>query len=348
MNRGKKTLHIVIGCDTDPDRRSLVNSTADDGLSWRGMSEGIPLLKKLVEDLKDSEGHAPIFTWLLRVDEQIRILHGAYRWVLENFRRLLLDFESTGDELGWHPHFYRLSAEKKNWYQETDDVDWQTRMLQQAHDAYMAIFPGRAQSVRVGWDYHNNATMRKLDELGVRIDFSAVPGLSTKTSSSKKRNHNLYDWYISPREPFYPSKADYRRGAIGDEGSLSILELPNFTSTSFVWGMISGLQFTRKMNDISHIFRAIRRPTYWINLTGKPELFSPIASQLKKSLKKARQPELLFVTYFHADELLDNKTTLYDRQSLRTNLETIFRLCGDEDYAVRFSRAREIPGLIHA
>ena len=346
MSREKRTLHIIIGCDTDPDRRGFVDSAADEALSWRGMSEGIPLLKEMVEDLKDSDGHAPIFSWLLRVDEQIRILHGEYGWVLENFRRLLLDLESTGDELGWHPHFYRLDEEKKNWYQETDDVDWQTRMLQQAYDAYMNIFPGRAQSVRMGWDFHNNATMRKLDELGARVDFSAVPGLSTKASSSRKRSHNFYDWYVSPREPFYPSKADYRRGATGSEESLSILELPNFTSTSFVWGIVSGLQFMRKMNDISQILRAIRCPTYWINLTGKPKLFSPIASQLKKSLKRAKQPELPFVTYFHPDELLDNKSRLYDRQSLRTNLETIIKICGDENYAVRFSRAREIPSVV--
>ncbi len=345
MVKGNRTLYIIIGCDTDPDRRDFVKYAAGERLSWRGMSEGIPLLKGLVEDLKDSDGHAPIFTWLLRVDEQIRTVHGGYGWVLENFRRLLLDLESTGDELGWHPHFYRSDRKKENWYQETEDVGWQTRMLQQAHDAYTNIFPGRAQRVRMGWNYHNNATMKKLDELGIKIDFSAVPGLSTKATSSRKIQ-NVYDWYISPREPFFPSRTDYRRGALGGEESLSILELPNFTSKSLIWGIIGGLQFTRKMHDMSLMLKAIRRPTYWINLTGKPGLFSPIASQLRRDLRNANQPDLFFATYFHADELLDNKSSLYDRNSLRTNLETIIKICEDEDYAVKFSSAREIPGIV--
>ena len=345
MSPGKRTLHIIIGCDTDPDRQDFVDGASVERLSWRGMSEGIPILKGMVDDLIDSDGRAPVFTWLLRVDEQIRMLHGEYGWILQNFRRLLLDLESTGDELGWHPHFYRLDEKKKNWFQEINDVEWQTGMLHQAYDAYMKIFPDRARSVRMGWDYHNNATMRKLDELGVKIDFSAVPGLSTKATSSRKI-HNVYDWYISPREPFFPSKTDYRRGVVEGEESLSILELPNFTSKSFIWGIISGLQFMRKMNDITQLLKAIKHATYWINLTGRPGLFSPIASQLRRDLRNAKQPDLFFATYFHADELLDNKSSLYDRSSLRTNLETIIKICEDENYAVKFLRAGQIPSII--
>jgi hypothetical protein len=101
----------------------------------------------------------------------------------------------------------------------------------------------------------------------------------------------------------------------------------------------------RKMHDMSQILKAIRRPTYWINLTGRPGWFSPIASQLRRDLRNANQPELFFATYFHADELLDNKSYLYNRQSLRINLETIIEICKNTNYSVKFTKAREMPEL---
>jgi hypothetical protein len=310
------------------------------------MIEGIPRVKELVRGLTDHRGHEPIFTWLLRVDEQIEAIHGTYNWVLATHRDFLLELEKTGDELGWHPHFWRRDAESGQWYQEITDTAWQIEMLEQAHRAYMELLPGRALSVRMGWAYHNNRTFQTLDKLGVKVEFSALPGLRTLSAKSGTRSENFFDWFITPRIPYYPSRDDYRRPPEGQEVALKTLEAPSFTSQSLFWGLAGGLQLMRKMKSPAQFFQALRRPTFCINLSGRPKLFAPLAVQLRKELRKTNEGTSIFATYFHADELLANKSSLYNLESVRSNLETVFRICEKEGIAVEFAEARQIPDLI--
>ena len=146
-----KTVYIVIGCDTDPDRKSFFADLPEDSLSWRGMLEGIPLMKKKVSEIKDSHGNKPLFSWCLRVDHQIKEYYGKYNHILETYKSFFEELEKDGDELAWHPHFFKYDPVKNDWYQEFKDVDWQVKMLQEAHADYMSVFPGRAKSVRMGF-----------------------------------------------------------------------------------------------------------------------------------------------------------------------------------------------------
>jgi hypothetical protein len=254
--------------------------------------------------------------------------------------------EHGGDELGWHPHFWRQDDQTRSWYQDAKDAEWQLSMLRQSHEAYMRVFPGRARSVRMGWDYHNNQTFQTLEQLGVVADFSAIPGLRTARGSNSRQRENLFDWYETPRSPYFPSRSDYRRPGRSGEDSYTLIEAPNFTSTSLFWGAISGLQFARKTRDLMQLAQAARRPTYWINITGRPKLFSPLLSQLKRDLSISKKGNGFFVTYFHPDELLDNKSSLYDLSSVRTNLDGILQVCRSRDTEVVFVPAREIPALV--
>ncbi len=346
MGDSTNTLYIIIGCDTDPDRPSFVDGADDDCGSWRGVEEGISLYKELISDLKDSAGNEPKTTWLLRVDEQVKTIKGDYTWVLKRYERGLKALEADGDELGWHPHFYKYDKEGKVWFQEVNDSAWQVEMLDEAYRAYQAAFPGRAKSVRMGWDFHNGATMKKLSELGVKAEFSALPGLRTNMPIGTKRVYNIFDWYISPRNPYFPSSADYRRGSRGDEKPLDILEIPIFISPSLMWGLISGAQFARKMKNPSALMRALRRPSYFINITGKPKLFAPLLHHLDGALRRIDNQSFFFASYFHADELLDNKSSLYSRYNLRDNLASIIRICEMRGHSVKFIRAGDAGQLI--
>ncbi|MFC1476096.1 hypothetical protein ACFLQW_03745 [Candidatus Zixiibacteriota bacterium] len=257
-----RIVYVIIGCDTDPDRAGYLESVKPGKLSWRGMTEGIPRVKELVHGLTDHRGHEPVFTWLLRVDEQIKVIHGAYNWVPATHRDFLLDLEKTGDELGWHPHFWRQDTASGEWYQEINDTDWQIEMLEQAHRAYLEVLPGRTHSVRMGWAYHTNRTFQTLDKLGVKVEFSALPGLRTLSAKSGTRSENLFDWFTTPRAPYYPSREDYRRPAKGREAALGTLEVPSFTSRSLFWGLAGGIQLMRKMKSPTQFIQALRRPTY--------------------------------------------------------------------------------------
>ena len=339
-------VYVVIGCDADPDRKDLLDRVPSGTLTWRGLTEGIPLLKRSLQGLRDKTGREPVFTWLLRADEQIRDLHGEYAAIARMYRPLLQTLQQSGDELGWHPHFWRRDGAGGNWYQEVEDVDWQIDMLKKAHADLAACLPDGVKSVRMGWDYHNNRTYRALEELGVVVDFSAIPGLRTFIGAPPKRGENLFDWHSSPQTPFRPSRQDYRRPAEGRTNQSRLLEVPNFVSTSVVWGLVSGLQLARKTRNLRLLSQSIRRPTYWINITARRRFFAPLVKQLRKTLRYSDiSSPLVFATYFHPDELLPNRSGLYDLESVRSNLEAVLRTCDDASSSVEFIKASSVPAL---
>src|SRR2546426_4747577 len=79
-------------------------------------TEGIPAVKQLLCGLKDSAEREPVFTWLLRADEQVRTLQGAYGWVVqahEAFLRSLRSEEHTSELQSPCNLVCRLLLEKK-------------------------------------------------------------------------------------------------------------------------------------------------------------------------------------------------------------------------------------------
>ena len=188
--------------------------------------------------------------------------------------------------------------------------------------------------------------MKKLDELGVKVDFSAVPGLRTTSNSYKKFPYNIYDWYITPRLQYHPAETDYRRAPREGENGLSILEVPNFTSNSIFWGIIAGLQMARKMKTPAQLIQSLGKPTYWVNLTGIQRLYSPLIKGLRKRLESQSRSPVFFVTYFHADELIENKSSIYSRDNLRRNLSNIGEMCEELEVPFEFIRAKHIPDIV--
>lgn len=309
------------------------------------MTEGIPALKARLHGVTDAAGHEPIFTWLLRADQQILEHEGSYAWAVRTQRSLLASLQDSGDELGWHPHFWRRASPQARWVQELEDVDWQVEMLRRAHADLATGFAGPPQSVRMGWAYHNNRTYRTLEDLGITVECSAIPGYRTLTGRAPATPENQFDWYSTPRTPYWPSRADYRRPAREGEASSRLLEVPSFVSTSLPWALASGLQLTRKTGDGAQLWQAVRRPTYCINVTARPRLFAPLAAQLRRALRFAPAGPVVFATQFHADEVVPNRSRLYDLDSVRTNLEAVLRVCREEGAAAEFIPAGRLSAL---
>jgi hypothetical protein len=340
------TVHVVITCDVDPDRERLLDGIPPGRLTWRGATEGIPAAKDSLRGVTDDEGREPVFTWFLRADEQVRELEGAYASFVHARAPLLQSLQERGDELGWHPHFWRRTTPNGPWAQEIADVDWQVDMLRNAHRDLVACFPGTLKSVRMGWSYHNNRTFGALEDLGLVVDLSAAPGLRTLTPTSPERgSENLFDWQSTPREPFHPSRADCRRAARPGESASRMLEVPTFVSTSLPWSLVSGVQMARKTGDVAQLWRAVRRPTYCINVTARPVYFSPLVAQLRKTVRRPGTSTVVFATQLHADELVPNRSTLYRRESVRANLEALLRVCREAGARVEFVQARRVPEL---
>ena len=201
-------VHVVISCDVDPDRERFLDGVppaAAGKLTWRGVDEGIPALKESLRGLTDHEGREPVFTWFLRVDDQVRQVEGSYAWFAGSRARLLEALTATGDELGWHPHFWRQEAPGGQWFQEIEDQPWQLDMLRGAHADYVKALGFAPRSVRMGWSYHTNETIAQLDALGIAVDLSGLPGYRT-FDPKKTRSENLFDWYTTPQAPYRPSR----------------------------------------------------------------------------------------------------------------------------------------------
>ena len=347
MSGTRRAVYVVIGCDTDPDRPRFFDGIPPyaERLSWRGLIEGIPRAKALLHGITDHAGREPVFTWVLRADEQIRQLEGDYAWCVRRHGDLLRSLQASGDELGWHPHFWRRETEGGTWFQEIEDIEWQVAMLRGAHAALTAAFPGALTSARMGWSYHNNRTYQTLDALGLTVDFSAVPGMRTLTPGSSTRSENLFDWDPTPRAPYFPSRADYRRPPRDGEPACRMLQAPSFVSTSPIWGLVSGLQLARKTGDTTQLWRALRKPTYVINVTARPRLFAPMVADLRARLRRSGAGPVVFVTQLHADELVPNKSGLYSLESLLPNIRSLVRAGEEASVPVEFVPAGRLPAL---
>lgn len=335
-----KELIIIIGCDTDPDRESFVGKLPTDRLVWQGMTAGIPRAKERLAKLTDSFGAPPRFSWCLRVDHQVNQLHGKYNWVLSTHREFLLQLEQAGDELSWHPHFWRFDQSRQLWYQEYWDRQFQLQMLTDAYAAYQAILPGRARTVRMGWGYHNTETFAKMQALGVQVEYSAIPGLKILPQHDQVRSSNFFDWSLSPDRPYYAAVDDYRREAQAGEKAFTMVEIPVFVSHSLFWGIGAGLQLARKMKNPAQVWWAITRPTFLINITGKTAYFAPMLAQIRRALRSRDQ--VIFNTYLHADELIDNNHPLYSLENMEANIASMLALARAENASVRFIRAIDI------
>jgi hypothetical protein len=324
MTSGKVTVPIVIGCDADPDRESLLGPLPPGALHWRGMLEGIPALKESVSHVRDAAGNEPRFTWLLRADEQVKSFHGSSAWPLEANRTFCDALAASGDELGWHPHFWRFDSTLRRWYQEVEDHAWQLAMLREANAALRdaGLTP---VSVRMGWTYHTTETMRTLAELGVRVDFSALPGLRTIHGLPPTRGENFYDWFDAPATVYRPLATDHRRAGQGAQGQ-AIIELPTFVARSAFWGLLAGAQLARKTRRVAPLADALGRPRYIANLTSAPSLFAPLVQAVASAARRAANGAghaPAFATYFHPDELLPNRSRMYALEHVATNLAAL-------------------------
>lgn len=340
-----RAIYIVIGCDTDPDRASFVPEAAGAStLIWRGLLEGIPRAKEALSKIVDADGNPPRFTWCLRADHQVRMAHGAYAYVMETHTDFLLDLERSGDELAWHPHFWNHNPDRGGWYQEHEDIDWQLEMLRQAFRAYDAILPNRMRSARLGWTYHNNRTFAELEKLGVKVEFSALPGHRIDPGSGSGPTANFFDWSITPNHPYFAAESDYRRPASDGESRRTMLEAPVFVCRSFPWAVFRGAVLAKKMKAPGQLLLAMRYPSYFVTITGKPALFAPVQNQVRRELETSGR--VFFVSYFHPDELLETGNKIYSLENLAQNLRNLIDLGERENASVRFIRAQDLPELV--
>lgn len=315
-----KDVVVIVGCDCDPDRPMYggIQYNSMEKMVWRGITEGIPNAKEIANDFVDSYDKNPKFTLFVRSDEQINEIYDDYAFEYRGFFNLWHELKRDGDEIGWHPHLWRWTDEYKTWYQEIEDERWIERCLMGGYKAIPEEF--KPLSVRMGWDFHNNFTMQTLDNLGIKCDLSALPGLRSEGAEVHQVIVDKYNWISSPKKPYKPCKTNYQV-ACNNMRALRITEIPLTTGNIALWLFI-----------LKTLLGRSRRRFYELNPTKHPVYTRNI---IKKAFKTG-----YLVMYSHPDELLPEKG-LFSYINFRKNFEIIAEMSKKYNLSYTYRTATE-------
>lgn len=321
---------LVVVADCDPDRPDYGGAGYGerDRDAWRGVTDGIPAL---LDALRDTAGHlreVVRFIWCVRADRQIEEMHGDPAWAYRQFEDLWRALADSGDLIAWHPHLWRWSARHRCWYQETEDEAWIEDCMRTGHEALSEAVGRPVEISRMGWEFHNNVTMRIAGELGIRLDISAVPGRVREAAADRGSvKHGQLDWQGAPSEAYRPSEVDYRRPPRDGEGELGITELPRTVMRSSSWALVRwGWRSLRAIGRrewsgvprVSSIGAYVHAPP----VTAPPRAFSPLVRSWRRRAASGERCGP-FVTTFHPDELVAGDSAGYGLENITMNLQSV-------------------------
>jgi hypothetical protein len=261
-------LKAVIGCDFDPvlppvlDRRP----TADPWELPFAMFER--LLQRMGDEL-------PPVSWMLRADETIRYATGEYDSAYDRAAATWERLIGQGHEIGWHMHLLSFDRSLGR-FRFDDRPDW-------LEPAYAALAQRCSPTAtRTGWDYANAFLFRRLDELGVRIDCSALPGNVNWYDVGDDRI--VVDWRRALETAYHPDREDYQRSG---PNPLRLLELPVSQFRNSMAGMVQRIAWRGLHRCLS--VRGLRNKTRLLTTDWGSDL--------------PNREDNVWVFYFHPEDL---------------------------------------------
>jgi len=342
-------LNVIIGCDCDPDRPQYGGTRYDTRapLRWRGVREGIRRAREIADGVRDDSGNPARITWCLRSDLQMAEIYGDCAWAYSEFSDLWEELAGGGDELAWHPHLWRWHDQEACWYQEMEDEDWMRRCLREGYRALSDRMGHAPTTSRMGWEFHNDVTMQQLNDLGIKVDFSAIPGRFTAGRPDRWGSmFNCHvDWRGTPEHPYHPSASDFRTEADEHGKALDVLELP---MSVFRSPLLAAAAFARRLakasglKELTHVLpnaQSLRDPLK-AYITTRPAIFARLV--MGKIGEAERLGHATLVTAFHADEMCiepDKSGLIYDALHLRTNLDGMRKRTKEAGVALSFATA---------
>jgi hypothetical protein len=248
-------------------------------------------------------------TFLIRSDTYMQEAFGEYAYCARVSYDFLDGLRSAGHEIGWHPHLWRWSGK---WFAELNSSEFMRDCLVNGFNSLHDYF--EATSVRTGWDFMSNEFMSVLESLGVRRDFSALPG----TRYQEPIYGMGYDWLGTSTTFYYPSRDDYRKAGIAD---FRVLEMP--------------ITLTEKPPPVRWVVmlmdrhRGARRTTTrheGINLAKHP-LFNKNGFERVLSEEKDRGAGYI-LAYFHPSDIVSQG--LFSMKNLERNIRYLIARCKEE------------------
>ncbi len=147
----QRDLYVAIGVDCDPDR-----DVYPARLAWRGLEALTRLLE--IPDVR--------WTFNVRADTQVRDYCGSASYCWDQYRSIWNAATARGHAIAWHLHYFDRDGR-----QDTSNAN----ILENIRVGAEALGP--PEVVHMGWTFQNDFSIRRLAQVGVRIDYSPVPRL---------------------------------------------------------------------------------------------------------------------------------------------------------------------------
>jgi hypothetical protein len=285
-----KKLHILIGCDCDEDRRRFYSKMSDTDVCWNGFLSFYGYFNAFRETIREKSGYFPALTLNVRADSHVKTYFGKFDYCFRLFNKHLSKSFHDQDELAWHHHQYRLVG--NTWISEISDDRWLKKHIS---DTFKCIKKYGVQTVHTGNCFQNTATMNAYNDAGIKMDYSALPGMGITGG-----DYCRYDFSrVRPQEIYVPSRTDYQ--SPDRKHGNKILEIPTTTVEHKFLNSFSFLNVLMKTGKIDSELLSLKKTH--LQITVHPYLFRLFIDALFR-----QQPDLsYFTSYFHADELLPDR-----------------------------------------
>lgn len=165
-------------------------------------------ISSIRERLETAVGPGLQITWFPRADLDIKRRMGSVTSILQ--RSEFKHFTESGDEIGWHAHFYDENGE------QISDGQRMAEEAKRVIPEVKRVYPEICTS-RFGRLHMSNELAAVLENNGFKQDANCLPG------RVERRPNMTFDWSTSPKTPYRMSRKDYR---IPGTPSRDIIEVP--------------------------------------------------------------------------------------------------------------------------
>lgn len=165
-----------------------------------------PLFKEITSRFTDIKT-----TWFIRIDSHIEHFFGKADYFFIKHTDKIEWLRENGHSIGWHFHSFIKQGQR---FVSNNNEDLLCEELKEMHKV---IEKYELNILRMGFGFHSNKTLKTIEELGLKYDSSALPGMILN------RNKTNADWSVTGQEPYFPSAEDYRKEGINKR---SVLEIP--------------------------------------------------------------------------------------------------------------------------
>lgn len=298
------SIALTFDAEMDAFDASIVSPASPE---WRGIEDGIPIIAQVLAGVLDSYRQQAVATWFVRCDDQIESITGSPSYLFERYVSLWQSRQRLGDEIAFHPHLYRENS--GSWLQDNDPQSLNAHV----HRSYSAMRSAGfcSKTSRIGEAFSNNAVVNALEECGIEIDSTAMPG---RVRLDAQRS---LDWSGTPTRRYHPAVNDYR---VPGDPCRKLLEVP----MSMLW--------TKTHYDQKPLLR-------YLDLSFHPRVLRDGISNLIMNSETV-------VTVTHPSTVLNSNSShgliAFSADAFAENLDLLLSECSVQNKSIRFITLSQI------